>query len=105
MYAFRRVSCPSFFQPSTNRRMYRLLSNGLIGDPCGVPRPFRRKFVLEKIRSPNPVSNCPSCDSYSQNASEYFYSSAVALTWLDKLTCPRPLVATQENRCESRQAA
>ena len=32
MYAFQRSSCPSFFHPSTNRRMYRLLSKGLIGD-------------------------------------------------------------------------
>src|SRR5262252_7875199 len=39
MYAFQRFSCPSCFHPSTNRRMYRLLSKGLIGDPCGVPRP------------------------------------------------------------------
>src|SRR5512147_2481387 len=31
MYAFRRVSCPNFFHPSTNRRMYKLLSKGLIG--------------------------------------------------------------------------
>src|SRR6266852_3215016 len=30
MYAARRFSCPSFFHPSTNRRMYKLLSNGLI---------------------------------------------------------------------------
>src|SRR5712692_6317650 len=30
MYAFRRFSCPSFFHPSTNRRMYKLLSSGLI---------------------------------------------------------------------------
>jgi len=30
MYAFKRFSCPSFFQPSTNRRMYKLLSKGLI---------------------------------------------------------------------------
>src|SRR5229473_524941 len=29
MYAARRFSCPSFFHPSTNRRMYKLLSNGL----------------------------------------------------------------------------
>jgi len=26
MYAFQRSSCPSFFHPSTNRRMYRLLN-------------------------------------------------------------------------------
>src|SRR5262249_21197905 len=31
MYARRRLSCPGFFHPSTNRRMYRLLSRGLIG--------------------------------------------------------------------------
>src|SRR6266571_2401163 len=29
MYAFQRFSCPSFFHPSTNRRMYRLLSEGV----------------------------------------------------------------------------
>src|SRR5215813_12014705 len=29
MRASRRFSCPSFFHPSTNRRMYKLLSNGL----------------------------------------------------------------------------
>src|SRR4029077_14770708 len=40
MCALRRLSCPSFFHPSTNRRIYRLLSNGLIGEPCGLPRPF-----------------------------------------------------------------
>src|SRR4029077_12204184 len=42
MYAARRFSCPSFFHPSTKRRMYKLLSNGLIGAPCGVPRPSSR---------------------------------------------------------------
>src|SRR6266478_1021326 len=46
MYAARRFSCPSFFHPSTNRRMYKLLSNGLIGAPCGVPRPSSRLRVL-----------------------------------------------------------
>src|SRR5437899_7405980 len=30
MYAFRRFSCPSFFYPSTNRRIYKLLSSGLL---------------------------------------------------------------------------
>src|SRR6516162_11334056 len=30
MRACRRFSCPSFFHPSTKRRMYKLLSNGLI---------------------------------------------------------------------------
>src|SRR2546421_541661 len=30
MCAERRFSCPSFFHPSTKRRMYKLLSNGLI---------------------------------------------------------------------------
>src|SRR6266852_1022632 len=30
MYAARRFSCPSFFHTSTNRRMYKLLSNGLL---------------------------------------------------------------------------
>src|SRR5690348_1539873 len=30
MCAARRFSCPSFFHPSTKRRMYKLLSNGLI---------------------------------------------------------------------------
>src|SRR6266567_3756885 len=30
MYAFQRFSCPSFFHPSTNRRMYRLLNRGKI---------------------------------------------------------------------------
>jgi selenium-binding protein 1 len=44
--AARRFSCPSFFHPSTNRRMYKLLSNGLIGAPCGVPRPSSRLRVL-----------------------------------------------------------
>ena len=46
MYASQRSSCPSFFQPSTNRRIYRLLSKGLIGAPCGVPRPSSRLRVL-----------------------------------------------------------
>src|SRR5437879_12420762 len=46
MYAARRFSCPSFFHPSTKRRMYKLLSNGLIGAPCGVPRPSSRLRVL-----------------------------------------------------------
>src|ERR1700687_4096758 len=46
MYAARRFSCPSFFPPSTKRRMYKLLSNGLIGAPCGVPRPSSRLRVL-----------------------------------------------------------
>src|ERR1700693_1026876 len=45
MYAARRFSCPNFFHPSTNRRMYKLLSNGLIGAPCGVPRPSSRLRV------------------------------------------------------------
>src|SRR5437773_6688626 len=39
MYALRRLSCPSFFQPSTNRRMYRLLSKGLI-------TPLTQKVIL-----------------------------------------------------------
>ena len=30
MCASKRFSCPSLFHPSTNRRMYKLLSNGLI---------------------------------------------------------------------------
>ena len=30
MYACGRFSCPSFFHPSTNRRIYKLLSSGLI---------------------------------------------------------------------------
>src|SRR6266436_3831273 len=46
MYAARRFSCPSFFHPNTNRRMYKLLSNGLIGAPCGVPFPSSRLRVL-----------------------------------------------------------
>src|SRR2546422_9531896 len=46
MCAARRFSCPSFFHPSTNRRMYKLLSNGLIGAPCGVPCPSSRLRVL-----------------------------------------------------------
>ena len=42
MYAYQRASYPSSFHPSTNRRIYRLLSNGLIGAPCGV----HGRFVL-----------------------------------------------------------
>jgi hypothetical protein len=37
MYAFQRFSCPSFLQPGTNRRTYRLLNVELIGDPSGGP--------------------------------------------------------------------
>src|ERR1700720_4741878 len=29
-------SSPSFFHPSTNRRMYRFASNGEMGEPCGM---------------------------------------------------------------------
>src|SRR5437764_13704831 len=57
MYAFKRFSYPSFFQPSTNRRMYRLLSNGLIGDPCGVPRPSSRLRVLRCLFPRSSVSS------------------------------------------------
>jgi len=34
----RLCSSPSFFHPSTNRRMYRLASSGEMGEPCGMPR-------------------------------------------------------------------
>src|SRR5215475_7159758 len=57
MYAFQRFSCPSFFQPSTNLRMYRLLSKGLIGDPCGVPRPSSRLRVLRCLFPRSSVSS------------------------------------------------
>src|SRR5208282_314508 len=49
MRAARRFSCPSFFHPSTKRRMYKLLSNGLSGAPCGVPRPSSRLRVLRRL--------------------------------------------------------
>src|ERR1035438_10687980 len=57
MYAFQRFSCPSLFHPSTNRRMYRLLSKGLIGDPCGVPRPSSRLRVLRCLLPRSSVSS------------------------------------------------
>src|ERR1700683_4231294 len=57
MYAFQRFSCPSFFHPSTNRRMYRLLSNRLIGEPCGLPRPSSRLRVLRCLFPPSSVSS------------------------------------------------
>src|SRR6516225_4730467 len=57
MYAFQRFSCPSFFHPSTNRRMYKLLSKGLIGDPCGVPRPSSRLRVLRRLLPRSSVSS------------------------------------------------
>src|SRR5215831_9532975 len=57
MYAFQRFSCPSLFHPSTNRRMYRLLSKGLIGDPCGVPRPSSRLRVLRRLFPCSSVSS------------------------------------------------
>ena len=37
MYACGRFSCPSFFHPSTNRRIYKLLSSGLVGAPEACP--------------------------------------------------------------------
>jgi integrase len=56
MSAFQRFSCPSIFHPSTNRRMYRLLSNGLIGEPCGLPRPSSRLRVLRCLFPRSSVS-------------------------------------------------
>src|SRR5437879_11936119 len=57
MYAFQRSSCPSFFHPSTNRRMYRLLNRGLIGDPWGVPFPSSRLRVLRCLFPRSSVSS------------------------------------------------
>src|SRR6516225_4453217 len=57
MYALSRFSCPSLFHPSTNRRMYKLLSKGLIGDPCGVPRPSFRFRVLRCVFPRSSVSS------------------------------------------------
>src|SRR5262249_13545323 len=57
MYAFRRLSCPNFFHPSTNRRMYRLLSSGLIGEACGLPRPSSRFRVLRRLFPRSSVSS------------------------------------------------
>src|SRR5262245_537477 len=56
-YALQRSSCPGFFHPCTNRRMYRLLSKGLIGDPCGVPRPSSRLRVLRRLFPRSSVSS------------------------------------------------
>src|ERR1700719_38360 len=39
-------SSPSFFHPSTNRRMYRFASNGEMGEPCGMPRRLSRASVV-----------------------------------------------------------
>src|SRR5665213_1246935 len=42
MQAFQRSWCPDVFHPSTKRRLYRLLSSGEIGAPCGVRIQTRR---------------------------------------------------------------
>src|SRR5216684_6101067 len=54
MYAFQRFSCPSFFHPSTNRRIYRLLSSGLI-------TPLTQKVISslkEQLRDGKPGTLC-----------------------------------------------
>src|SRR5204863_4223749 len=50
-------SSPSFFHPSTNRRMYRFASNGEIGDPCGMPRRLSRASVVRVLRPRSSVSS------------------------------------------------
>src|SRR5271170_4044170 len=108
MCAARRFSCPSFFHPSTNRRMYKLLSSGLIRAPCGVPRPRPRKSV--RVPTPPPSvprdlgSRAPLTVSVSRLAWVYtlavpaavdtFYFSALApvrptTSALHTLRCPR----------------
>jgi hypothetical protein len=54
MYAFQRFSCPSFFHPSTNRRMYRLLNRGLT-------TPLTQKVISnlnEQLRDGEPGTLC-----------------------------------------------
>src|SRR5438094_7704246 len=43
-------SSPSFFHPSTNRRMYRFASNGEMGEPFGMPRRLSRASVVRVFR-------------------------------------------------------
>src|SRR5215471_12403661 len=111
MYAFQRPSCPSFFHPSTNRRMYRLLSIGLIGDPCGVPRPSSRLRVLRCLFPRSSVSSteasshilirCSIAPSTTRRATDFISSACGTLWWVGTgleviLLCPSPLAEPAE---------
>src|ERR1700738_1250820 len=48
---------PSFFHPSTNRRMYRFASNGEMGEPCGMPRRLSRASVVRVFLPRSSVSS------------------------------------------------
>src|SRR6266851_1017675 len=50
-------SSPSFFHPSTNRRMYRFASNGEMGEPCGMPRRLSRASVVRVFLPRSSVSS------------------------------------------------
>src|SRR5271168_2669007 len=53
----RRCSSPSFFHPSTNRRMYIFASNGEMGEPCGMPRRLSRASVVRVFLPRSSVSS------------------------------------------------
>src|SRR5437667_4206738 len=50
-------SSPNIFHPNTNRRMYRLASNGEMGEPCGMPRRLSRASVVRVFRPRSSVSS------------------------------------------------
>src|SRR5215470_15715753 len=111
MYASRRLSCPSFFHPSTNRRRYRLLSNGLIGEPCGVPRPSSRFRVLRRLFPRSSVSSTGASShilirwsmfpSTTRRATDFISSECGRVWWVGTglevdLLCPSPLAEPVE---------
>src|SRR6266568_154793 len=108
MYAFQRSSCPSFFHPSTNRRMYRLLNRGLIGDPCGVPRPSSRLRVLRHLFPRSSVSStgasshilirCSIAPSTTLRATDLISSAWGTLWWVGTSLAVNPLVLVPPRR-------
>src|SRR4051794_31610058 len=65
MWASSRRSCPSTFQPSTKRRIYRFDNNGDRGAPCGVPR---RSSLARVVRWWRPRSSISSTGDSSHVA-------------------------------------
>src|SRR6266571_3328911 len=108
MYAFQRFSCPSFFHPSTNRRRYRLLNRGLIGDPCGVPRPSSRLRVLRRLFPRSSVSStgaashilirCSMAPSTTLRATDLRSSECGMLWWVGTSLAVSPLVPVPPRR-------
>src|SRR6266567_1248137 len=108
MYALRRLSYPSFFHPSTNRRMYRLLNNGLIGEPCGLPRPSSRFRVLRRLFPRSSVSSTGASNhilirwsmflSTTRRATDFRSSECGRVWWVGTSLAVSPLVPVPPRR-------